>query len=154
MIKAIFAMDDCCGIGKDGALPWPKNTEDLKFFKNKTSGHIVVMGTKTWDDPCFPSPLPNRENYVVSSSDRIFDGATKISIEEIMDIEKATDKIVWIIGGANLLKQCFHFIEEIHVTSIPGDYNCDTFISFPLNKFTLVDKQTGINNYYHYKKIE
>ena len=67
-VKAILACDADWGIGKDGNLPWPHNPADLKWFKQSTLNHTVVMGKATWDS--LPvKPLPNRVNVVVSSSD-------------------------------------------------------------------------------------
>jgi dihydrofolate reductase len=68
MIAAILASTNTGGIGLNGTLPWPKHSEDLKWFKEHTSNQIVVMGRKTWDDPMMPKPLPNRINCVVSSN--------------------------------------------------------------------------------------
>ena len=62
-IKAILACDADWGIGKDGDLPWPHNPADLKWFKQSTLNHTVVMGKATWDS--LPvKPLPNRVNVL------------------------------------------------------------------------------------------
>lgn len=50
----------------DGKLPWPKLAKDLAFFKDKTIGHVTIMGRGTWDS--IGKPLPNRVNIVVTSS--------------------------------------------------------------------------------------
>ena len=69
MIKAILACDQDWGIGKDGDLPWPHNTEDLKWFKESTIGGVVVMGKSTWNS--LPrKPLPNRKNIIITSSEQ------------------------------------------------------------------------------------
>ena len=66
MIRAILACDENWGIGKSGALPWPHNPADLKWFKASTLNHTIVMGKATWDS--LPvKPLSNRVNVVVSS---------------------------------------------------------------------------------------
>ena len=49
IVTAILACDDEWGIGKDGELPWPKNSADLKWFKSTTLNCAVVMGRGTWD---------------------------------------------------------------------------------------------------------
>jgi dihydrofolate reductase len=67
MIRAILACDRDFGIAKNGQMPWPKNTDDLKWFRSMTAGSCVVMGRKTWESD-MPKPLPNRVNAVVSSS--------------------------------------------------------------------------------------
>jgi len=64
-INAIVAVDEHWGIGKDGTMPWPHLSEDLKRFKKLTDGSMIVMGKNTWLS--LPKrPLPGRENVVIS----------------------------------------------------------------------------------------
>ena len=132
MIKAILACDQDWGIGKDGDLPWPHNTEDLKWFKESTIGGVVVMGKSTWNS--LPrKPLPNRENIIITSSeqDKDQDGCQfikfNIAKKELVNMSKSRD--VWIIGGAKLVKGLLDIIDEFHLSRIQGSYNCDTFLS-------------------------
>ena len=132
MIKAILACDQDWGIGKDGDLPWPHNTEDLKWFKESTIGGVVVMGKSTWNS--LPrKPLPNRENIIITSSeqDKEQDGCQfikfKIAKKELVNMSKSRD--VWIIGGAKLVKGLLDIIDEFHLSRIQGSYDCDTFLS-------------------------
>ena len=67
MINAIMAVDDEGGISKNGSMPWPKNIEDLKRFKESTINNVVIMGRLTWVDPNMPTPLKNRINVLVLS---------------------------------------------------------------------------------------
>ena len=137
MIKAILACDDSGGVSKDGTLPWPNNKKDLQWFKNATSGHVVVMGSTTWDDPHMPRPLPNRTNVLVTSRKDDYPGAdTYINGDLISGLEllKLTypSLITWVIGGPNIIEQSLGAIDEFYVSRIPGVYNCDTFL--PLRK--------------------
>ena len=132
MIKAILACDQDWGIGKDGDLPWPHNTDDLKWFKESTIGGVVVMGKSTWNS--LPrKPLPNRKNIIITSSeqDKEQDGCQfikfNIAKKELVNISKSRD--VWIIGGAKLVKGLLDIIDEFHLSRIQGSYNCDTFLS-------------------------
>ena len=75
MIKAILACDDYGGVSKNGTLPWPNNSTDLQWFKSNTAGHVVVMGSTTWDDPHMPRPLPKRTNVLVTSREADYPGA-------------------------------------------------------------------------------
>tara|TARA_B100001142_G_C14240611_1_gene619209 strand:+ start:692 stop:1171 length:480 start_codon:yes stop_codon:yes gene_type:complete len=132
MIKAILACDQDWGIGKDGDLPWPHNTEDLKWFKESTIGGVVVMGKSTWNS--LPrKPLPNRENIIITSSeqDKEQSGCQfikfNIAKKELVNMSKSRD--VWIIGGAKLVKGLLDIIDEFHLSRIQGSYNCDTFLS-------------------------
>lgn len=129
MIRAIFACDENWGIGKGGTLPWPHNSEDLKWFKECTMGGIVVMGRKTWES--LPSkPLPNRKNIIVSDS--ITKAPTEVEILKTdifnsrMNILKKEN--VWIIGGAQLIEGCLPLIDEFWFSRIRGSYECDTYL--------------------------
>ena len=67
MIKAIMAVDEKGGISKGKSMPWPKNNEDLKWFKKNTLNQVVVMGSGTWADPLMPTPLKTRKNIIITS---------------------------------------------------------------------------------------
>ena len=72
MIKAIMAVDDIGGISKGSSMPWPKNSNDLQWFKKNTLNQVVVMGSKTWEDPFMPTPLKNRENILITTKDNSY----------------------------------------------------------------------------------
>ena len=131
MIKAIMAVDDEGGISKNGSMPWPKNTEDLKHFKNTTFNGIVIMGRLTWIDPQMPTPLKDRINILVTSkSPSLYPGADRyISGDLVSNINKIISeyekKKIWLIGGVNLINQVFHLIDTFFITHIRGKFNCD-----------------------------
>lgn len=65
-ITAVFAMDEMCGIGKNGTLPW-HIPEDMKHFRDLTMGKVVIMGSRTYESlPVQFRPLPGRTNLVLS----------------------------------------------------------------------------------------
>lgn len=137
MIKAILACDDTGGVSKDGTLPWPNNPTDLRWFKDNTAGHIVIMGSTTWGDPHMPRPLPNRQNYLVTSRKDDYPGAhgyisgdLETAITGIA--EDNSGIITWIIGGPNIIEQTLGIIDEFYLSRISGDFNCDTHL--PLEK--------------------
>ena len=137
MIKAILACDDTGGVSKDGTLPWPHNTTDLQWFKNNTAGHVVVMGSTTWEDPHMPRPLPKRTNILATTRKEDYPGADDyISGDlcaELKEIEATClGIIVWVIGGPNIIEQTLGVIDEFYISRIPGDYNCDTHL--PMKK--------------------
>ena len=148
MIRAILACDDDWGIGKDGDLPWPHNPADLKWFKEKTSGSVVVMGGETWRS--LPrKPLPNRENVVITRRD-------DIEADVVVDMKSALKILpqmnftndIWIIGGAQIVKSLLPYIDEVWLSRISGTYNCDTFLPRSLIEelFTLTtsEKQNDV----------
>lgn len=161
MIKAIMAVDEEWGIGKNGTLPWPANKEDLKQFKDKTTGHVVIMGSNTWNDPCFPAPLKNRTNVVVTSNpdkylglaNETIQGNVKDRIIEIANnLGETHGKDVWIIGGKQLIESCWDIIEEFHLTIVTGKYDCDVFLDFPSDDFSLIQCDISSNTYYIYRR--
>jgi len=131
MIKAIMAVDDKGGISRNGSMPWPKNSSDLKWFKKNTINSIVVMGRMTWIDPFMPTPLKDRINVLVTRNDKTeFPGADQYIAKDINDniinlpnIYKNKD--IYIIGGSEIVKQTFELVEEFYLTRIYGDFNCD-----------------------------
>ena len=130
-INAILAMDDNMGIGYENDLPWPRNKKDMAWFRECTSGHVVVMGRKTWES--FGSkPLPNRTNIVISTKkpegnpDVWYGGDIKMILDELRDDYSGLH--IFIIGGANIYRQALPFCDKLYITRIKGVYKCDTFM--------------------------
>ena len=145
MIKAILACDDYGGVSKRGTLPWPHNSTDLKWFKENTAGHVVVMGSTTWEDPGMPRPLPKRTNVLVTSREADYSGADyyingdlSTQLKELED--KLPGVIIWVIGGPNIIEQSLGVIDEFYLSRIPGAYACDTFL--PLRKIESLFEKT------------
>ena len=132
MINALFAVDQYGGMGHNGTMPWPHNSADLKNFKDLTMDHVVVMGRKTWDDKNMPKPLPGRTTYVATNRPFV-PHASAITGDlktEILKLEKLhSDKIIWIIGGAELLEQCDGIFDRLYLTHYKGSYKIDTKIN-------------------------
>ena len=131
MFKAIMAVDDKGGISRDGSMPWPKNSSDLKWFKKNTLNAIVIMGRATWEDPFMPSPLVNRLNILVTNQNKNkYPGADEYISGNIIDAvvnlaQKYNNKDFYIIGGSEILNQLFELVEEFYLTRIYGDFECD-----------------------------
>ena len=131
MFKAIMAVDDKGGISRDGSMPWPKNSSDLKWFKKNTLNAIVIMGRATWEDPFMPSPLINRLNILVTNQNKNkYPGADEYISGNIIDRvvnlkQKYNNKDFYIIGGSEILNQLFELVEEFYLTRIYGDFDCD-----------------------------
>ncbi len=129
MIKAIMAADEKGGISKGISMPWPKNSKDLQWFKKNTLNQVVVMGSKTWEDPFMPTPLKNRENVLITTKDNSFYlGANKYLqgdiVNEILDLEKEyLEKDIFIIGGPDIIVQTFDLFKEFYLTRIYGNFD-------------------------------
>jgi dihydrofolate reductase len=122
MIKAIMATDDHGGVSKGVSMPWPKNFNDLQWFKKNTLSQVVIMGSKTWEDPFMPAPLKNRTNVLVTKKDKSHYPGADIYIsgdivKEIINLEKNyLSKDIFIIGGPEIISQCFDIINEFYLT--------------------------------------
>tara|TARA_B110000902_G_scaffold30502_1_gene32822 strand:+ start:112 stop:612 length:501 start_codon:yes stop_codon:yes gene_type:complete len=125
-------------IGKDNDLIWnlPK---DMKFFKETTKGHFVIMGRKNFESiPQKYRPLPNRTNVVVTrQKDYLAEGCLVVNslAEALQEAEKAKDLEPFIIGGGEIYRLALEqqLIDRVYLTRIHKNYQGDTF--FPeLNK--------------------
>jgi dihydrofolate reductase len=129
MIVGIVAISKNYAIGKDGKLPW-HYPADLKFFKETTTGHAIVMGANTWR--AIGRPLPNRLNIVLTRSGDIDlpDGVVKFgSKNEVVEFSKHRDGDLFIIGGALTYAQFAEVIDKWIVTSVPDVIDdADTFM--------------------------
>ena len=138
MISAIVAVDNNWGIGYNGDL-LEHIPEDLKYFKELTTSHVVVMGSKTWDS--LPNkPLKDRLNIVVSSKPRevLGDMSIRIDMEEVMVrmvymkrdalVNPAEEEEWFVIGGGSIYQQLLPFCDRVYVTKIYKDHdNVDTY---------------------------
>ena len=131
MIRAILAVDDKGGVSKNGSMPWPKNKNDIKWFKENTINQVVIMGRNTWEDQKMPTPLKERINILITSKKpEKYKGADHYIndslIKKIFKLkEQYHNKTLWIIGGPNIINQTLSIIEEFYLTRIYGDFVCD-----------------------------
>ena len=145
MIHAIFAIDETNGMGFNGSMPWPRNKQDLMWFKRKTSDNIVVMGKRTWESSDIPLPLPNRTNVLVTNNFINNDAIIQVNgdiCDALLHLDNNFDNDVFVIGGPNILMQSLPVIEKAYITRIPGEYINDTFINLDLflQDFKLTDE--------------
>lgn len=130
-VNAIMAVENNLGIGFDNRLPWPHNKKDMNWFKTSTTGHVIIMGRKTWESFGSKS-LPNRKNvvatngYVDGDPDMIVRGDIADIINEVQN--KYTGLDIFIIGGANLYRQALPHCDKLYITRVKGTYKCDTFM--------------------------
>lgn len=149
MISAIVAISKNGVIGNDGDLPWPHIKEDMKWFVNKTTDNVVVMGRKTWDSiPKDKRPLKNRINIVVTSQalSAVKGAKGTLNGELTMGLKSHQnaypDKEVFVIGGKEIYEQCFPVCETIYVTRIKKKYEGNTMLDLKsvLKNFKLIEK--------------
>lgn len=131
-IAIIVAMDANRGIGKDNGLLWHLPV-DMKFFKEKTTDNIVVMGRKNFESiPEKFRPLPNRENVILTRNKEFkADGCLVFhSMEEVLkQYENEEDRTMFIIGGGEIYQQALKMdiVDEMYITKVNKTYSADTF---------------------------
>ena len=88
-------------IGKENSLPW-NIPEDLKRFKQMTSGHTILMGRKTFDS--IGRPLPNRQNLVMTKDENFEREGIKVinDFNEALELIKESNEDVFVIGGSKI----------------------------------------------------
>ena len=124
MISMIAAVGKNMEIGKGNTLIWhiPK---DMKFFKETTLGHTVVMGRKTYES--LPAPLSNRKMVIISSHN-ILDVDTVGNIDDILNKYMETSEEIFIIGGASIYKQFIEYADKLYLTEIDSEcLNADSY---------------------------
>lgn len=131
MLSIIVAKASNNVIGGDNKLLW-HISEDLKRFKEITSGHTIIMGRKTFES--LPKILPNR-HHIVITRDKNFkvDSESVTIINDISDVIsrfKDTDEEVFIIGGGEIYKILIPYTKKLYLTRIYKDFEGDT--SFPV----------------------
>lgn len=125
-------MDRERGIGKNNDLMWHL-AADMKFFKETTSGQIVVMGRKNYDSiPERFRPLPNRENVVLTRNSAFKADGCQVfhSLEDCLSFyEGETERTVFIIGGGEIYRQALDLkcVDEMYITHVDEVYGADTF---------------------------
>ena len=124
----IAAVAENGAIGKDGDIPW-HIPEDLEHFKQKTTGHPVIMGRKTYESlPENFRPLPDRTNIVLTRSDMDEEGIRVVrSLEEAYSIAEELDDKPFIIGGASVYKQALSEADKMILTEVKKEVDGDTF---------------------------
>ena len=105
-MKMIVAADKNWGIGIEGGLLTPL-PEDMRYFREKTKGSVVIMGRKTLESFPEGKPLKNRVNIVISTSESLTtEGIVKVaSVEEaVREAEKYAGREVFVIGGGTVYR--------------------------------------------------
>jgi dihydrofolate reductase len=119
MIIGIAAVDRKGAIGKGGKLPWHYSA-DMKFFRETTTGHAVVMGRKTW--LTIGKPLKNRLNIVLSRDSNIEPQESLIVLSDVDSVISFSEKLttdLFVIGGAQIYQAFLPHIDEWIITQVP-----------------------------------
>ncbi len=134
MIALIVAYANNQVIGNLGCIPW-KIKGEQKRFKELTTGNVVVMGRRSYEE--IGRPLPNRMTIVISST-KNYDNADVKTVRTLREaIAIAGDKDIYISGGVRLYEEALPIIEKMYITEINLDIEGDTYFpSFDKSQFT------------------
>ena len=138
-------------IGQKNSLPWDI-PEDLKRFKQLTSGHTILMGRKTYDS--IGRPLPNRTNIVMTKDTNYQKEGVEIVFDEreALNLIKDLNQEVFIIGGSKIYELFEPWATSLMITRVLKDFEGDAF--FPninwnnwliKNKEEFLDEKSGIS---------
>ncbi len=126
-------------------------SDDLKRFKNLTSGHPIIMGRKTFES--IGRPLPNRTNIIVTrNADFKAEGCiVTTSLEEAIKKAGEIDNEIFVIGGGEIYKQALPITDKLYLTIVESDAEGDVFFPDWRESFTKetfceerVDEPTGL----------
>ncbi len=131
ILSIIVAVAENNVIGKDNTLIWSLPA-DMKFFKEKTKGHVIITGRKNYESiPEKYRPLPDRTNIVITRQpDYKAPGAIVFaSIDAAIQYTKQhhTNEEVFIIGGAEIYRQTISICDRIYLTRIHHSFDGDAF---------------------------
>ena len=138
-------------IGQKNSLPWDI-PEDLRRFKQLTSGHTILMGRKTYDS--IGRPLPNRTNIVMTKDTNYQKEGVEIVFDEreALNLIKDLNQEVFIIGGSKIYELFEPWATSLMITRVLKDFEGDAF--FPninwnnwliKNKEEFLDEKSGIS---------
>lgn len=124
--------------------------EDMKYFRDTTNGHKVVMGRKTWES--LPGKLPNRKNIVVSCHPVEGADFTITDLEEFIKQNQNTDEEIFIIGGGMIYTSFLDHAKNLYLTEIDTAFrDADTFFpNFDQTKYTKTIIKKGSENDLNY----
>lgn len=123
-------------IGAGNKIPWHL-PEDFKWFKELTTGNVIVMGRKTFES--IGKPLPNRETIILSRSQFSYPGVRTIS--DLSEIHLAAElREVFICGGARVYAQALPLCSELYLTLVKREVQGDAFFPAFEHRFELFEE--------------
>lgn len=160
-MNLIVAVDKNWAIGKNNKMMW-SIPADMRFFREKTTGHVIVMGRKTLES--FPNglPLKQRTNIVLTANqDYRVKGAMVVNtMDELLERLRAYEpQDIFVIGGESIYRQLLPYCDTAYITKIDHAYDADTY--FPnldeLPEWTMTEvseEQTSFDLEFVFSKYE
>ncbi len=140
MIRAIAAVDDRLGVATDTGIPWNVQA-DMNYFRATTVGTQILMGFATYVE--FAAPLPDTSNLVATKRTAELRPGFRAVNDVDQFLERGTDRDLWVIGGATLYAITLHYVEQIYLTRVEGDYHCTKFFPDFREWFELVSDNSS-----------
>ena len=147
MLSIIVAKAKNNIIGKNNELVWHL-PEDLKHFKELTTGHTIIMGRKTYES--LGKPLPNRKHIIFSQNPdfKVHEENVQVvhSLLEIQDLIEGKEE-AFVIGGEMIYNFLMPYVKKMYVTEIKQEFDGDAF--FPIidsEEWKETSRTTGIKN--------
>ena len=154
-ISMIAAVAKNLAIGKNNQLLWHL-PEDLKRFKQLTSGHAIIMGSKTYES--LGRPLPRRTNIVIAKDPNYKAQGCVVahSIEEALTEAKKIEPVeIFVIGGGSIYTQFLPLADKLYVTEVAKNFDGDVFFPPYRNEFKkIVFRQEGEHEGLKYEFLE
>lgn len=129
MISIIVAIGDHYEIGQGGSMPW-RLPEDLKHFKEVTSGKTILMGRRTFQS--LPGVLPKRQHVIITADPNFQKNHSRVRISHDLEQElraaQKKEEELFVIGGGQIYRQALPYAERLYLTLVHGDFpQADTF---------------------------
>ena len=155
MFSIISAIAKNNAIGKDNDLVFHIK-EDMKFFRETTRNHTVIMGKKTWES--LPGKLKDRKNLVISHTEVEDADGTITNLDKYIKENKESDEEIFVIGGGSIYKYMLPHSKYLYLTEVDAEPEADIY--FPefdrksykketLKTGTAGDLKFEINRYEH-----
>ncbi len=147
MIKILVAFDENRVIGKNNVLIWHLPA-DLQRFKALTTGHVIIMGRKTYES--IGRPLPNRTTIAITRQAEFKpEGIITVNSmdEAILKAKSISREDIYIVGGAEIYQLSLAHADQILVTQLHDIFDGDTYFpEIPTDTWEVVARERGITD--------
>lgn len=151
-VSIIVAVAENGVIGRAGGLPWHL-PDDLKRFKQLTTGHTIIMGRRTWES--IARQLPGRRMIVVSRQPSYSPGVAGVEVAAslvgaLKVAERAGETEAFVIGGAELFRESLPMADKLYWTDVNAEIVGDTYFpGWNPDEWSTVDRDVHVANDRH-----
>ena len=152
MLSLIAAIGRNRELGRDGQLLF-RIPEDMKFFRETTMGHRVLMGRKTWES--LPGKLPGRTNIVVSRNHVTGADVSVSDLKQFIEENKDTPEEIFVIGGGMVYFETLPYAKHLYLTEVDATAEADSwFPAFDTEDWEREEIMSGKSGDLDYKVIK